>query len=751
MYQTIPFQQRQGVRPTDLNRLQTSARKTIDKLTQQLLLRATFYTGLNVSKTSATELAVTAGTLWQNGAEFIRDDTATVALTAYLPLGANKKIVAIVATGTEAVTLSEPVRFLTDVATRASVANTVAVANTRTIQYSVVEGAESLAPVAPAVATDLALLALVELSSSGVVGTPEQVADQRAPNLQDMYTQQLVFASYLARLQGQINSLASDLAGLARLLQGKADRVEITRHEAALRDLREVVGIQDRNTWLGRDSFANADESDTAHADYDATVDNGVVSLPAPDLVKKPFALLNPTDPKLKFHASIALPDYTEEIRYELASKEATVALADYTSVTHSRVKKFHGYLFKWFKTKHGGLEKTMKKTGGLVRLLDPETDAYVKLDLDRYDWEKRGDFGPGVWIYIADYKPYWAVKTSTASITGATVAQTWFNAEAGWLTAVGIWIREKGANGAIRLNVFECDDQNAPDLGNTLEEVVVDYADLVVGWNKIVLPDPVHLSKGVRYGWSAKSSGAHKLWASNTNDYKGGTAFYANGGVWDPQLGLDLSYRLYTAKFKKARVEVSLDPVAVAGGISEMDFTLTGVLPSAADFDVQAQISGVWRSIDKNDLNVFSTEPNLVPLKAIWSNSAVDAVGVVLAKSRIYAYKPDNTGVHISTARTTPAVASKITIDYFFTADGYDDAHHTITPRLLHGAGYATSKSPASSTWTTLASGQKRLRSIYTFTSGNEIDAFKRKITFATDSAAHPVAITEVYDYPEA
>ncbi len=717
MYQTIPFQQRQGVRPTDLNRLQTSVRKTVDKLTQQLLLRATWYTGLNVSKTSATQLAVSAGTLWQNGAEFIRDDTAAVDLTAYLPLGSNKKIVAIVATGTEAVTLSEPVRFLTDVATRASVANTVAVANTRTIQYSVVEGAESLAPVAPAVATDLALLALVTLSSSGVVGTPEQDVDQRAPNLQDMYVQQLIFASQLAGMRAQINSLASDLAGLARLLQGKADRVEITRHEAAIRDLREAAGIQDRNSWLGRDSFANADESDTGHADYDATVDNGLLTLPAPALVKKPFALLNPTDPKLKFHASIALPDYTEELAYELASKEATIALADYTSVTHTRVKKFHGYLFKWFKTKHGGLEKTMKKTGGLVRLLDPETDEYVKLDLDKYDWEKRGDFGPGVWVYIADYKPYWAIKTSSASITGATVAQTWFNAQAGWLTAVGIYVRELGASGSIRLNVFECDEQNSPDLGNTLEEVVVDHADLVVGWNKIVLPDPVHISKGVRYGWSAKSSGAHKLWASNTNDGKGGTAFYANGGVWDPQLNLDLSYRLYTAKFKKARVEVSLDPVAVAGGISEMDFTLTGVRPAAADFDILAQIAGVWRSIDGNDLNVFSTEPNLVPLKAVWSNSAVDAVGIVIAKSRIYAYKPDNTGVHISTARTLPdsGEAATITIDYFFTQ--YDAGHHTITPRLLHGASYATSKTPASSAWTTLANGQKRLRSIYTFT----------------------------------
>ncbi len=764
MFQTINFHPLQELPSAELDAMQEYVQDGLTTIIKELLIRSTYYKGLAVTKTGPTEISVALGRYYRNGIAYSTASAQTVNLTSYLPAGSNKKIVAVVASGAEVDSDSAPRQFVTDVDTGATRTRTVSTRRARRVVIAIVEGADSLNPLPPTVGVEYAVLSLVTLSSTGIVGNPETVTDHRAPNLEDAITELTLINARLARAFSAIETLRNDIAGLARQLKLKADQKDLVaalariadleadsrRLEVAMRDVREAASVPDSQSFFGADLFDSDDESDTAHGSYSARVEDGMLQLPDPSVSSAQIALLNPLDPKVKISGgNLVLPDYTEETRVSIAVKEQEIAIAGYPVVSHTVVTKQHGWLFKWFKTKWGGLvEKTMQHTAGHVELIDPATGTVVAINLYKYKWQKKGDFGPGLWLYIEDFQPYWLEKTTSAVLSGSTVAQTFQNSQSGWLTGISLLFKEVAATGDVRATIVECLEDGTPNPSEALGSVLVANADLAVGFTKFEL-EPIHLSRGQRYALMVKTGGAHKLWGSNTNDLVNGTMFYSlDGDYWDGALNRDMSFQLHFAKFKQTRVEVNLVSASRSGGMSELDFTLTGVFPASVDFDIQAQISGVWRNIDNNNLSVFAAEPSLVPLRAVWSNTQHDAVGFVLGKSRILISKPDNTGVHISTARTLPSgeETSRVVVTIKL-GKNYDAGHHTLAVKLLYGASYASTKTATSTKITSSPAGGS-LQAVFDF--GTAIDAYKIRTEFETDSAAYPIAISSRYDNAE-
>ncbi|MBT9291856.1 hypothetical protein [Prosthecodimorpha staleyi] len=749
MEQRIPFQQRQGVPPVDLNALQEAVRVSVDAVVANLLVRAVYYKGLAVTKVSANEAQVGTGRFFTAGQAYRLDTALSLNLAPHLPAGANRKIIAIVASGAEVTTESDPRRFLTDATTRASVANTVATRVTRKVQIGMVEGAESLAPLPPTVAVDYALLALITLSSTGIVDVPVQQTSQIAPNLQDAVAAITVLQAQQALQAGLIATLRTDLAGLARTVSGLAGQSDVDRIEQALLIIREKLEIPDDASAWSYDSFATEDESDTTHGAYNARVAAGL-HLPAPAPTSQIMTLLNPVDSRVKVGANgVMLPAWTETTRLEVASEKQKLALATYPVVTRTQTKQTQSIAFKWWKTRHGGLADTIAKTQGMVRLLDPATDTWFEIDIRRYRWRKLKNTQWGLWITIEDFDGYWDHGETTTSVSGATIAQTVLNAQAGWLTAVGINIAELATSGDLRVSLSGCREDGTPDLTRTLETVTVAYAALTLGWNRIVLP-PAHLARGVRYAVVLQSAGAHKVWASDVNELTNGTAFTATDDVyWSGILAADLNLRLVFATFPQQLTIVELTSIVRAGGIDAMDFTATAIWPDAVDFDVQAQIAGVWRSIGAEDAALFAGSPNLVPLRMLWNATKDDAVGIVLAKSRVTATKAALAGVHISTARTlaagtTPAVTVRQVLD------GYDDAQHGHGVKLLHGAGYGTTKTAAAQSFTTRSDGRIDYVASFDFSAG-EIASYKIRTEMTISDPAVEYRVTERWDHAAA
>lgn len=764
MFQTINFHPLQELPSNELDALQGYVQDGLTTIIKELLVRSVYYKGLTVTKTGPTELSISLGRYYRNGIAYSTASAQTINLTSYLPAGSNKKVVAIVASGQEIETDSAPRQFVTDVDTGATRTRTVSTRTSRRVLVAVVEGNDSLNPLPPTVGVEYAVLALVTLSSTGIVGEPDRVTDHLAPNLEDAITELALINGRLARAFSMIETMRNDIAGLAKQLKAKADQKDllaaiariadverdVRRLDVAMRDVREAASVPDTESFFGSDLFDIDDESDKAHGSYSALVEDGILQLPKPTVTSAQIALLNPLDPKVKVSGeNLVLPDYTEETRITVAVKEQAVAVATYPVVSHTIVRKYPGWLFKWFKTKWGGLvEKTMVHTAGHVELIDPATGTVVTINLYKYKWEKRGDFGPGLWLFIEDYQPYWLEKTTSTTVTGSTVAQTFQNSQAGWLTSVGLYFKTVAASGNVRVTILECLEDGTPNPSSSLGSVVVEQANLAIGWVNFPL-DPVHLSRGERYAIMVKTSGAHELWGSNTNDLVNGTLFYSlDGDYWDGALNRDLSFKANFAKFKTTRVEVNLVSASRSGGMSEIDFTLTGVYPASVNFDIQAQIAGVWRNIDNNNLSLFAAEPSLVPLRAVWTNTQHDAVGFVLGASRLLVSKPDNTGIHISTARTLPAgEETKRIVVILKLGKNYSAGHHTLAVKLLYGASYASTKTATSTRITSTPAGAN-LEAVFDFVTA--IDAYKIRTEFATDSAAYPISISGRYDNAE-
>ena len=192
----------------------------------------------------------------------------------------------------------------------------------------------------------------------------------------------------------------------------------------------------------------------------------------------------------------------------------------------------------------------------------------------------------------------------------------------------------------------------------------------------------------------------------------------------------------------------VEIEPASLVGGIDSLDFTFTGVRPDAVDFDVQAQVSGVWRNLDDENDTVLASRPNLVPLRMVWQNTTDDAVGVVLTKSRVIAYRPSLTGIHISTARTLPSGTTD-TVVVRQRLRGYlgGGGGHTHAIKLLHGGGFGSTKTAAATATRTLENGDVEFDATFDFT-GAEISTWKIRTEMTITDTAVDYVVVERWDH---
>lgn len=745
----VKFHPSQEVPSSEMNFLQTAAQAGIDTTVLSLLIRSVYYKGLVVTKNSATEIKTTAGRIWANGKSYRLDADTAINLTANLPAGSNKKIIAVVATGQEVDTASAPRKFLVDPNTRTSRSRTVATRTERTVVLSVVEGVESFAPVPPVVDVNLAHLATITLSSTGIVGEPAQETEQQAPNLEDAIASIQVIRAELDRQLGMISTLRTDMAGLAQQVTGLAPKSDIERIEQQLLMLREKTDIPDLASFWGYDQFETDSESDTAHGAYSADVGGGALALPTPAGESKAPALLNPLDSRVMTAANgVTLPTYTETTRYELAAKDVEINLAAYPVVTKTRVKKLHGWSFKKWKNRHRALWRALKRNDGDIMVTDPETGDVTTIEITKQPWRFYDEDQWGKWIWLDQAKGYWLTRTTSTTVTGSVIAQTFLNAQAGWMTGVSLWFSAKGASGDVRVVLCECRDDGTPNFDATIEEVTIPYANIAVGWVKAALP-PAHLARGVRYAIAVVSGGAHKLYASSKNGLSNGTLFYSTDATYfDGSLQQDIAIRLHYATFPKNLVTVELESASLSGGIDSIDFTMTGIRPDAVDFDIQAQVGGVWRNINDADAAVFSTRPNLVPLRAVWQNTSDDAVGIVLTKSRLIAYRPSLTGIHISTARTLPSGTTD-TVVVRQRLRGYQGGGggHTHVVKLLHGVSFGSTKTALATSTKTLDNGDIEFEATFDFTGGT-ISTWKIRTEMTITDTANDYVVLERWDH---
>lgn len=119
------------------------------------------------------------------------------------------------------------------------------------------------------------MIAYVLLDTTGIV-TIEQWAATQLPNLRNVANRTVALENWRGQISGQVDTLRTDLSTLADRLAGFATKAEIVELTEQLDEVRTEVYAPGAYIYYGTNHFLTADGSDTAHADFDALVEEGI-------------------------------------------------------------------------------------------------------------------------------------------------------------------------------------------------------------------------------------------------------------------------------------------------------------------------------------------------------------------------------------------------------------------------------------------------------------------------------------------
>lgn len=325
----------------------------------------------------------------------------------------------------------------------------------------------------------------------------------------------------------------------------------------------------------------------------------------------------------------------------------------------------------------------------------------------------------------------YYQETEVTVDFLGRVIAQSIVMPRAGWIPQLGLWYTQIGPTGNVEILVCKCTN-GKPDVSKVITQVTLNRADMKKYPEETIVPiPPIMVAAGERIGFFEITQGAHYA-ALGDAGFTEGTLFLGNDGVYiQGDLTRDRKMKVYMAQFAAPRTEVGLQNVSLSGGISEISISTEIPKLQGASLAIEMQIGNVWERMDGDNLGKLATQPDIVPLRAVFTGTADIQCGLQLGAGRVIAARPTLSSTITSAAITTPAKRYfQVDID----VDAWAAAKNTATVKLLTGAGYATETS--STTLVVLDGDQpgfKKLRA--TFDVGANVTTYKVKHTLTRTS----------------
>ncbi len=607
MERQVIFRDKQEFQAADLNNAQSFVSDSIGDIVSDAVSNQRHYAGFAVTQESATSVKVAPGRLYQAGAVYISPDEQSLNLFAYLPLVTKKKL-AVVAWGQEIDTDVQPRDFLIDLTSGATEPQAVAMEHRRAAQVNVVAGVESPDPQAPLQADNTVLVALITMTPTGIE-TIEMQGAAKLPQLLDHQGRVITLEAWKRAAEPRISSIATDLSALASKTDGLASKQNLVEMASDLARVKAKLNLPATYASYESDYFGDESKSDKTVAGYAANVKNGLL-FPYAGRATAPLALFNPYDASIiRSSRDLVLPKYISVPRIQTSGYSGDVSLSQYqvqTQTIRQYTETVWDYVYGW-------------------------NWNYSPYWYNSYYW-----YYYGYYYGYYSYYGYWtshqetryALETATTSINGTIVAQTVLVPNAMWLTQLGLFFTQAGASGDVTVVICETDG-GKPNLQKTLASVTVPVANLKRYPTETQIPIPaVLLSAGTRYAICIITQGNHRVATVSGNNYTQGTLFFGtDGDYFTGDLTKDLMFSLYGAQFAVARTEVQLQPVSLAGGITDLAISAQQVVPDGCELQYEIQVGGKWYALGDQAL-VLQSAPDIVPLRAVLLGTS-DLAGV--------------------------------------------------------------------------------------------------------------------------
>lgn len=692
--EVVIFRPRQETVVDDLMRMQTAVQDSLDGVVAETITDQPGYAGLGVVKTSGTVVTVQPGRLYSAGKRFALTAAQAIDLYSLLPTGAGSRVIAITVSGAEVEVEVDTRNFgvSSDLAAP-RVPQAVATRRRRVATAYSVPGAIGPAPQPPAIPSGYLEVARLTVDATGIVGEPVMVAGNRVPNMVVMATAIVEQQELLADYGEALETLRSDLAQLSGEIAERATAAALRGLALEVARLREILEVGDDYAQAGEDDFATDDESDTAHADFDAIIDAGI-RFPTVATTQA-LALFTPGDTDVMISAGgLCLPAWDPVTRKGSGSVTGSIRPKDYTVDDRDVVRLHRSRLYFVYGRglARAEMAEILQETKS-VDVFDPVTETNVAIDLRNRSWKLTSSRASPHFFRLWIDAPYADFATTTTNVSGAGIAQTWRSGAVQWLTGLDVAVTIADNAGPLHLAVCKVTASGEPDLSQTIAYGSL-AANLIQAWPQFTrIPlEPTLVELGERYAFVLLTTGNHTLGTAAGTNINAGTLFYSPDGLfWHADPDRDLTMRPVFAKFRKARTAVELASISLSGGMRELHLAAVAVEPAATNLRLNGKIAGGggWRQIGDEDDGVLVTGPDVTQLRAVFTGSLTVQAGIELGVSRLTALRREAAVTHVSTARTLDVASTDIEVQMWLL--DYDDGIHTAVVSLLTGGGYAT------------------------------------------------------------
>ncbi|MCO5144536.1 MAG: hypothetical protein M9895_00005, partial [Aquamicrobium sp.] len=504
----VKVQQNQIVTATDFNNFGAFPRASLDHVVKDAITDQAGYIQFAVVESGPAEVTVAPGRLYRNGEVYARDDEGgvTLDLSTLLP-AVTRKIVTVVVWGNTVDTATEPRTFLLDPVTRTTEARVVSTESRRVAYIDRVQGQENVDPQPPALDANVLGIAHVTLSTTGIESI-EMIAANRMLSLKSLNTRLTLVEKRLDLAGSQIDTLRTDISGLAQQVRGRAPMGFVTSLAADFARTKRLADLPDDYTDWAADNFQREDLSDTEHADYDALVEEGL-HFPDAAIARSALELTNPLDERITVADNMVFPRAVDVVRLSVKGRDSEVALATHTTSTTEYVQKTRtrtevqmlgqhetpAYSGDGWTTRYGGYD--YYGSGERIVFVERTNPATDEKEVWEYNWATTIVYDPEKYNgaahpfgYGYELSPYWRhyiVKTinepyheavtHSETVQGFQIGQTFLNAQEGALRKVNAFFTRKAASGDVHLFVTEITAAGKPNTDAVLAKATVTAA----------------------------------------------------------------------------------------------------------------------------------------------------------------------------------------------------------------------------------------------------------------------------------
>jgi hypothetical protein len=699
MERQVIYRDRQEVQAADFLNQQKFTDEAIQHLVLDAITAERMFVGLMVTAPSQTELQIAPGRLWvgDQGKVYRKDQAETLSIFSYLPVQ-DKRWLTVSVIGQEQETDNQSRDFLIDLQSGQTEPSAVSMESQRVAVTHITTGLESSDPQQPEPPTGYTVIAKVLLDTSGVQGI-ELAVNKELMRLFDVWQQAKTNAAWISLMAPKIATLISDLARLAKMIKGLAYMDMLTELARDVAHLKDLSNLPDGYVAYGGDVFLDESESDTANGQYYARVEEGI-RFPWAGQTEVQPDLFNQYATEVENFAGLILPAHTDVVRLDVTDDySGSLSIGQYQyqtqemrTGTRTRRRVRYGPSrnvctngVNWNRGQYDAVNGVFEAGGTTYKVQD------------RY-----GEHNGHYWLRVQEYwvdtwtetYTYWA--TVDHQINGSQIAQTFLNAQNGWLKQIDLYFDEVGADGLVQMHICET-DLGQPNRNRCLGSTLVDAADLKKRptATPFVFEQPIFLEAGQRFAILITTAGDHSVATVEGTEYTNGTLFYSTDGAYHQgDFTKDLMMRHWYAKFTNVHTTVELTTISLSEGIADLDLLAEAIIPDSTDLviEYQKEGTGTWFALVPETAEQLLGLPAMLHLRAVFNGTADLMPGYCVDGSRLQANRPATTFKHISTQRNL-ATASE-DIDVILQLEAWDNTKHTCTVKLLSGASTYTEAS---------------------------------------------------------